>query len=198
MNSFDLYVAIRTQRAIRKFASTQVPPAVLHQILQSATYAPSGGNRQPWAFVVVTDPAIRDQLSNLYEQGALERRAAVSPQAPVPAPGSLRAPEAPVYIVACIDTENSPTGMVRGAHIYPAVQNLMLAARGLGLGSVITTLHKRREAQVKRLLAIPDEFETACMIPLGYPHGDVHFGGSRRRPISEVVFSDRWGTEWPT
>jgi nitroreductase len=73
----------------------------------------------------------------------------------------------------------------------------MLAARGLGLGTVITTLHKRREEQVKALLGISDNFETVCLIPLGYPHDEVHFGGGRRRPVEEVVFWERWGGPWP-
>ena len=196
MPSFDLYTAMRTQRAIRQFKPDPVPPELVYQVLQSAVRAPNGGNRQPWAFMVVTDPELRRQISDLYREGANERRSITHPEAPPPAPGSGGAPDAPVYILPCVDTADTPEGFTRGAHIYPAVQNLMLAARGLSLGTVITTLHKRREEQVKALLGIPDNFETACLIPLGYPHQEVHFGGGRRKPVEEVTHLNRWGASF--
>ena len=90
--------------------------------------------------------------------------------------------EAPVLVLACIRHDGSPSSLGRGASIYPAVQNLMLAARALGLGTALTTLHKRYEREVKEVLGIPDNVETAALIPLGYPAEPEHFGGSRRKP----------------
>ena len=82
--------------------------------------------------------------------------------------------------------------MTTGASIYPAVQNLMLAAIGLGIGSVITTFLQNHEEKVKDILSIPDDYQTACAVPLGYPSGEEAFGGSKRRPLDEVVHWDRW------
>jgi len=100
--------------------------------------------------------------------------------------------EAPVLVLACValDAGTKPS-LTTGASIYPAAQNIMLAARALGIGSCITTIHKFRDAQVKALLGIPDDVETAALIPLGYPLGK--FGRPPRRPLAEVAFADRWG-----
>ena len=78
-----------------------------------------------------------------------------------------------------------------GASVYPAVQNILLTARALGIGSCITTIHKYRDPQVKELLGIPPDVETAALIPLGYPLGK--FGRPPRRPLGEVAYADRWG-----
>ena len=93
---------------------------------------------------------------------------------------------APVLILACVDTDGAKPTLSTGASIYPAVQNIMLAARALGVGSCITTIHKYRDPQVKELLGIPAEVETAALIPLGYPLGK--FGCRRAGP------SPRWRT----
>ena len=83
--------------------------------------------------------------------------------------------------------------MITGSSIYPAVQNIMLAARALGIGSCLTTIHRYRDRQVKELLGIPDHVETAALIPLGYPLGQ--FGRAPRRPMREVAFADAWGSK---
>src|SRR5207237_10478787 len=100
--------------------------------------------------------------------------------------------EAPVIILACVSLDPGiQASLTTGASIYPAVQNIMLAARSLGVGSCITTIHRFRDARVKELLAIPADVETAALIPLGYPLGK--FGRPPRRPVREVAFADRWG-----
>ena len=102
----------------------------------------------------------------------------------------------PVLILVCIDHGEAGTGpgpVTRGASIYPAVQNLMLAARALGLGTVLTTLHTQYEDEIKTLLNIPARVETAALIPVGYPAEGSRSGRARRRPLSEVVFHERWG-----
>jgi nitroreductase len=103
---------------------------------------------------------------------------------------------APVLILACIEHGTAGTGpgpITRGASISPAVQNLLLAARALGLGTVLTMLHTQYEHEIKALLRIPATVETAALIPVGHPAEGVRFGHARRRPLSEVVFHDTWG-----
>ena len=109
---------------------------------------------------------------------------------PVAANGHSPGPHSGVY--RHDDAGVRPGPVTKGASIYPAVQNLMLAARALGLGTVLTTLHTQYEDEIKTFLHIPASVETAALIPVGYPAEDVRFGGARRRPLSEVVFHDRW------
>jgi nitroreductase len=122
--------------------------------------------------------------------------------------------EAPVLLVPCLHDRPAPprdtlppdvqavyenelvyTDRIRGASIYPAVQNIILACRAFGLGTLITTNHIRCEGEVKTLLGIPDGVLTYALMPIGYP--EDKFGPVKRRPISEVTFADRWGTAWP-
>ena len=205
MPTIDLFEAIHTQRAIRRFSADPVPPELVNRVLEAAVRAPSGGNQQPWAFVVITEPETKRHIAALYRQswdevyGPPERAATLSQQ--VHSSASYLAEhmaDAPVLVLACVRHDGSPGSMVRGASIYPAVQNLMLAARALGLGTALTTLHKRYEREVKEVLGIPDNVETAALIPLGYPVAPEHFGGSRRVPAAEVTHQERWGEKRPT
>jgi nitroreductase len=202
----DFFDVVTTQRAIRRLKTDPIPDAALRQIMDAAICAPSGGNRQGWSFVVVRDPAKRARLGELYREAWSELmqvpyyRDAASAPPDSPAGRMLASArhlgqhlgEAPVLILACIalDPGAQPT-LTTGASIYPAVQNIMLAARALGIGSCITTIHRVRDAQVKELLGIPSDVETAALIPLGYPLGK--FGRPPRRPLHEVAFADRWG-----
>jgi nitroreductase len=203
----DFFDVVTTQRAIRRLKTDPIPDAALRQIMDAAICAPSGGNRQGWSFLVVRDPAKRARLGELYREawGELMKvpyYAGAAKEAPPDSPaGKMLASarhlgehlgEAPVLILACIalDSGVQPT-LTTGASIYPAVQNIMLAARALGIGSCITTIHRFRDAQVKELLGIPADVETAALIPLGYPLGK--FGRPPRRPLREVAFADRWG-----
>ena len=202
----DFFDVVTTQRAIRRLKTDPIPDAALRQIMDAAICAPSGGNRQGWSFVVVRDPAKRARLGELYREAWSELmkvpyyRDAASALPDSPAGRMLASArhlgqhlgEAPVLILACIalDPGAQPT-LTTGASIYPAVQNIMLAARALGIGSCITTIHRFRDAQMKELLGIPSDVETAALIPLGYPLGN--FGRPPRRPLREVAFADRWG-----
>jgi len=103
--------------------------------------------------------------------------------------------EAPVIIVPCVRTGGRPTDISTGSSIYPAVQNLMIAARAYGIGSTLTTVHRLRQDEVRALLGIPSDWETAALIPLGYPKG--RWGVAARRPVEEVAFGDRWGSPLP-
>jgi nitroreductase len=202
----DFFDVVTTQRATRRLTPEPIPEATLRQIMDAAICAPSGGNRQGWSFLIVRDPAKRARLGELYREAWDElmkvpyyRDAAAAP--PDSPAGKMLASarhlsehlgEAPVLIVACIGLDPGVKAtLTTGASIYPAAQNLMLAARALGIGSCITTIHRFRDAQVKDLLGIPADVETAALIPLGYPRGK--FGRPPRRPLREVAFADRWG-----
>ena len=202
----DFFGIVTTQRAMRRLKPDPIPDAALRQIMDAAICAPSGGNRQGWSFLVIRDPAKRARLGELYREawGELMKvpyYAAAAKEPPDSAAGKMLVSarhlgehlgEAPVLVLACIaiDPGTAPS-LTTGASIYPAVQNIMLAARALGIGSCLTTIHRFRDAQVKELLGIPSTVETAALIPLGYPLGQ--FGRPPRRPLREVAFADGWG-----
>ena len=184
----DVHELFRHQRAIRAFSDRPVPDELVDRVLTAAIHAPSGSNTQPWHFIVVRDPAVKQAISEAYE----EARAETYRDRP-PATGGPRQPlsAAPVLIVCCVDTPASgQAGFQTGASIYPSVQNLMLAARALGLGTVLTTLHRRRKARIHEILGIPDRVESAAIIPLGWP--DREYGPNRRAPLDRFVMRDRW------
>lgn len=201
----DFFEAVSTQRAIRRLKPDPIPDDVIRRLLETAIRAPSGGNRQGWSFVVVKDAALRARIGALYRQCFDEilklpyyKDAAAappdSPAAKVVASSRHLAEhlgEAPVLIVACLDVEGVSPGITMGASIYPAVQNLLLAARALGIGSTLTTIHRFRDPELKALLEIPPAIETAALIPLGYPLGK--FGRAPRKPVENVTYEDRWG-----
>jgi nitroreductase len=201
----DFFEAVSTQRAIRRLRPDPIPDDVIRRILDAAICAPSGGNRQTWRFIVIRDPATRARLGELYRNAFGELlelpyyRDAAAASADSSA-GRLIASarhlaehlsEAPVLILACIATDGTRSTLATGASIYPAVQNLLLAARALGIGSCLTTIHRFRDQPVKALLGIPADVETAALIPLGYPRGK--FGPPPRQPVTEVAFAEAWG-----
>jgi nitroreductase len=196
--NMSLFDAIHSQRAIRHFSDKPVPDKAIETMLNAAIRAPSAGNRQPWRFVVMRDAALKRQLGQWYLSAW---QAVTAGMEAIPQPyrhGAELAQQmatVPVLILACIDHGRARTGpgpVTRGASIYPAVQNLLLAARALGLGTVLTTLHTRYESEIKALLHIPETVETAALIPVGYPAEGARFGRARRMPLTEVVFYERW------
>jgi nitroreductase len=173
--NMSLFDAIHSQRAIRPFSEQPVSDEVVETMLNAAICAPSGGNRQPWRFVVIRDAAIKRRLGQWYLSAW---QAATADMGTLTQPyrhGAALAQQienVPVLILACMDHGAAGPGLgslTRGASIYPAVQNLLLAARALGLGTVLTTLHTQYEREIKALLHIPDAVETAALIPVGYP-----------------------------
>jgi nitroreductase len=196
-----LFEAIYTQRAVRAFKPDPVPDEVIHKLIEAATKAPSGSNRQGWKFLVIRDVELKRKIGEYYNLARESRYGGgAAPVSNVPprrqAASNYMAEhmhEVPVLILACIEHDGGPSTMSRGGSIYPAVQNLLLAARGLGLGSVITSLHKRYEDEVKALLGIPDNVETAALLPIGYPARRSPYGSTTRAPVEEVMFYDKWG-----
>ncbi len=199
-DEISLFEAIRTQRAIRRFTTEAVTDDVISQILEAAIRAPSGTNKQPWYFLVIRDRETKARIGEFYLDGWTSVFGDLDPATmsqPARTGGELgrNMADVPVLILACMDRgeAGAPAEITTGSSIYPAVQNLMLAARALGLGTVITTLHRHREDDLKRLLGIPAHVETAALIPVGYPADGEHFGGSRRKPVDQVAFYERWG-----
>ena len=181
----DVHMLVRHQRAIHTFTDVEVPDEVVNQVLTAAIHGPSGSNTQPWHFIVIRDPAVKQAISAVYEEARAE--------GPTSSASGARQPlaAAPVLIVACVNTPASGrAGFQTGASIYPSVQNLLLAARALGLGSCLTTLHRRRKARIHQILGIPEHIETAAIIPLGWP--DRNYGPNRRPSLAQFVMYDRW------
>jgi nitroreductase len=211
--SDDLSVleAIRTTRSLRRFRPDPIPEDVLLELLDAAIRAPSGGNAQSWRFLVIRDPEVRRRVGALYKE-AWDEYSPPSRLAAITDPrerrrvesafylGEHMGDEAPVLVMVCAPRQQVGSGAAAaapsavrtaGASIYPAVQNLLLAARARGIGGCLTTIHLFREAQVKAVLGIPDDVDTYALVPLGYPRDD--FGPLRRRPVREVSYLDRWG-----
>ncbi len=210
----DLLEAIRTTATCRFFKPDPVPDATLVRVLDAARFAPTGGNRQPVRFVAVRDAAKRKQLHALYlphweayfaQVTRGELRVGALPRVIANADHFARhLAEVPVLIVACAkladvhptDAALGRLSVVGGASIYPAVQNLLLAARAEGLGSALTTLLCAVEPRVKELLAIPADISTAATIALGWPAHPFPRQLSRR-PLAESAFLDRYGDALP-
>jgi len=200
----DLFEVIRTTRSMRRLKADAVPNELVRRILEAAVCAPSGGNMQRWRFVVVRDPQIKQTVGALYGR-AWDEIVAPRYRAGEPAPGTTRdrflrmlnsaghlahhIHEAPVWIVPCLQGD-APT-RTSGSSIYPAVQNMLLAARALGLGATLTTLYLSFEKEAEAALGLPPDWHSYALIPIGYPLG--RFGPVRRVPLEEVVYTDQWG-----
>lgn len=197
----DIFEVINSQRAMRRLKPDPVPEELIWKLLDAAVKAPSGGNRQPWNFIVIRDDETKTKIAEWYLDGWNKTYGPVK-QAAMASPTTARTyasadhlanhlAEVPVLIIATINTAGVAPVSTSGASIYPAVQNLMLAARALGLGTTITTLHRSHEAKVKQLLDVPEGVDTMALIPLGYPVGK--FGPTNRIPTEKVVYWDKWG-----
>ena len=182
---------VTRQRAIRKFDTTrEVPDALLEEAIRVAEFAPNGGNRQPWRFIV-----IRSRDTKL----ALEKVIFEDPVTAANANTEERTPwqEVPVLIAVCALAGGPATpGGATPASILPSIQNLLLALHAQGLGSVLTTRWKIREADVKQLLGIPEDYDLHVIVPVGWP--DRKYGRGNRVPVREVTFANRFGEPWLT
>jgi nitroreductase len=207
----EIYEAMGTQRAVRRLKPDPIPDAVLTRVLTAASWAPTGGNVQPFRIITVQDPQKLSVLQALYEQEwaryTQDMRAEWEGLA-LPRQKMLRAgdylaahlDQVPVLAVFCFnpalmaitDADLGRPSVVGGGSVYTAVQNLMLACRAEGLGCVLTTLLCFQEAAIKALLEIPDDWGTCAHIPIGHPVLKGH-GPISRRPIEKLVFLDAWG-----
>jgi nitroreductase len=201
----DLFGTLYTTRALRRFRTEAVPDDALFQIFDAAIRAPSGQNVQDWRFVIVTDPEIKRRLQDWSREAwqRYQRRFADNPQLIDELPRSqrlsLRSVEHLAHHLSEVPVVVVVTGL-RGRHsspggsAFPAVQNLLLAARGLGLSGSIFNFPLSHADELMGMLEIPDNNQVYCLIPLGYPtdrHGPV-----RRKPVKTVVFKERFGQTW--
>jgi len=193
--------AIFTQRAIRRLKTDPVSDADLETILAAAARAPSGGNLQPWRFLAVRDQQLKDQLARWYVEAYWARREARGFSGPEDIPKNDSSGQAALYFSTNPDHyARAPILLFviaerKGADVSTACQNLMLAARALGMGSTITSIGGIHEDDVHRLLGIPDDMDATCCIPLGWPQG--RFGAASRKPLSEIAFVDHFGAPGP-
>jgi nitroreductase len=199
----DIFEAMATTRAIRRIKPDPVSDEDLHDILFAATRAPSGTNRQPFRFLVLRDGPVAKEakalLGESFRKGWEAKRASdgVEVEGDSHRARNARAiqqfvdrfEQIPVVVLACLARYRDPNPY-EGASIYPACQNLLLAARAKGLGGVITMWHQFVERDLRALLGIPDAVAISATIPIGHPEG--HHGPVRRRPLRELVFDDRW------
>lgn len=215
----QLYDAMSTLRAVRKLRTDPIPDDVLDRVLQAACWAPTGGNQQPWKVIVVTDPALKAGLQDIYRPewqrylvGFLARLEGqpddvVEPWRRVATAGDYLADhlhEAPAILLFCAnpaamaitDAKLDRVSMVGGGSVYPAVQNAMLACVEEGLGCTLTTLHCLREDEVKALLDIPDSWATVGLVPIGYPVGRGH-GPITRKGADQMAARDTFTGPWP-
>ena len=209
MSELSLEEALYSTRAMRRLKPDPVPLEDLVYIVDAATQAPTGANAQAWAFVIVTDPERRRALGELYRELGQSYVKPVSQGDGDPSEATQKVyrnamilvehlGEAPALILVCSHERppaDSSTAAAYYGSLFPAIQNLMLAARSRGLGTTLTTLHKLGEKRVKEILSIPDDVETVALIPVGYPRG--RWGRPKRRPSSEVTHWDTWGGELP-
>lgn len=196
----DFFDVVLSQRACRAFADRPVDDELVARCLTAATHAPSAENRQPWVFVVVRDDALRAAVGDLTRR--LWRRAG-RPHSEGRLPATLLADVdrgaeggvagAPVLVVACGDTRLGLEATLP-ASVYPAVQNLLLAASACGLGSAMTTLATLAAGELRSILGLPDEIHPMAVVPLGWPAAAL--GPPRRLPLAERAHRDRYGTPW--
>ena len=204
----DVFEIMHTTRAMRRLKPDPVPDELIRRILRAGVCAANGGNTQRWRFLVVKDPAIKKAVQVWYKKAYDEvigpRYASSAPPPGVTAERYRRQHEAveyltehfheaPVWIVACLEEAGAPTRW-SGASVYPAVQNMLLAARALGLGATLTTRHLLFEKEAEAALGLPPGVHSYAILPIGWPMG--RFGPVGRGPLEEVVYLDRWGQTW--
>lgn len=215
----QLYEALMTTRAMRRFTDEPVTDDEILHCLQAAQQAPSGGNVQPWQYLVVTDADRRAEVGALYRAAydRYERTLVSTPQ-------RFRTPEdeaswrrtfaasrhladhlgdaaalvlflLPIIEWTPRDDEGAMDIGPLYASVYPAVQNFMLAARDLGIGTALTTVIRIHHDDLRRLLEVPEAMEVAALVPMGRPAGQ--FGVARRKPVAAVTHWERFGNKRP-
>jgi nitroreductase len=178
------------QRAVRRFTDEDIDDATIERIIRAATRAPSARNLQPWRFIVIRNEETKRALGSIFDE--LGSRMYGSG-----APDHTPWADVPVLIAVCSEYAfgTRPGGTAAlGASIYPAVQNLLLAVQAAGVGAVLTTRWKEREAEVRPLLGLPETMAIHAIIPIGHPAGQ--HGRNKRLPVREVTYRERFGEPW--
>ncbi len=194
----ELLEALATTRAIRRYTDDPIPDDDLAAILWHAGRAPSGSNRQPFRFLVLRDGpnavAAKALLGDAFRTGWATKREAEGYRPSRFADSMQRYVDGferiPVVVLVCLDRYRAPSPY-EGASVYPACQNLLLAARALGYGGALTMWHLDVETELRELVGIPAGVALSACITLGVPEG--HHGPLRRKPLAEITFVDSWG-----
>jgi nitroreductase len=224
MPEMDLFEIMYSAGSIRRLRSDPIPDEIITKILDAAIRAPSGSNAQSWVFIVIKDAETRRQLGMVYKKASdiLTKLYAGVPRPTHMDEGNyqrfMRAVthlfehmgDAPVLLVPCLKASmwtgasNLPADIkarmasaarIAGSSIYPAVQNVILACRAFGLGTVLTTIHAFFEEEVREILKLPADVQTYALMPIGYPQG--HHYPVKRKAVQEVACLDRYGNPWP-
>jgi nitroreductase len=205
----DFFEILGTTRSMRRLKPDPVPDELIKKILEAGIGAANGGNTQTWRFLVIKDPAIKKAVQVWYKKAFDEvvgPRYATSATPPgVTADRYKRQHgaveyltehfhEAPVWIVACLMDGPNPNRSA-GASIYPAVQNMLLTIRALGLGSTLTTRHLLHAKESEAALGLPEGVHSYAILPIGYPMGK--FGPVGRGKLSDFVYLDKWQQPYP-
>lgn len=203
----DLYAGLVSTRAIRRYRDDDIDESDLNDILFAATRAPSGHNRQPFRFLVVRRTAGMAEVRALLTR-AFQAAWSGSREDPPADDTSRKARmartmsrfvdhigDAPVIVFACLKSRGRPNGLLDGASVFPACQNLLLAARALGYGGVMSTWHLGVADELATLLGLPGDVDIVATIPLGRPVGG--HGPVRRLPLRDLVYENTWGDPAP-
>ncbi len=205
---------LTSTRSVRKRLdySRPIAPELIQECIDIAIQAPTGSNQQGWSFLVVTDPAKKKALADLYRKGFEMYAQMPREERPADDPRQEQMPrvvdsavylaqtmeQAPVFLVPCIEGRVEEAPQFAQASIYgsilPAVWSFMLAARARGLGSAWTTIHLMFEREAAAILGIPDHITQAALLPVAYFKGD-DFKPAKRIPSREITFWDSWGTK---
>jgi nitroreductase len=199
----DLWSVMRTARAIRRFTDRPVETALLARCLEAATWAPSGGNQQPWHFVALTSPESRAAMAVGAQRSLAVIQDVYKMQRPSPDDESPRArnnratfalhdgaANIPAAVLFCVKDQPNTPQLMLGASIFPAMQNFLLAARSEGLGTCVTGWQHGGEAEIRAAVGVPSEWYLASLVVVGWPAG--HHGPVRRRPLPQVASLDHW------
>lgn len=209
-DEMGIFEVMYNARAMRRIKPDAVPEEQLVKLIDAANQAPSGSNTQNARYIVVRDRGQKEKLAELNRKvfelytAPSGNRAAALPHQTAEARGRMleavrwqadHFAEIPALIIACLQTggpvrESFAAGAGAGGSIWPGVQNLLLAARALGLAATPTTFALADRKAAKEVLALPDDIEPFCLIPVGYPMGK--FGPVTRKPVSEIMRFDRW------
>jgi len=195
-----LLEGIRTTRAIRRLRPDPVPQELIRKVCEAGTFAPSGGNRQPWLFIAVTEPERRRFVAERYLRAFRAYIASALEAAQQPGFDAARRRnidaalhlaehlhEAPVQLFVAGRTRR---GEPQLQALFPAIQNVLLACRAVGLGASLTTVHRAHGDEIDRFLGLPAEWPTCALLPIGWPRG--RYGRPPRRGVDECLFFERY------
>jgi nitroreductase len=212
-NDAKLFETLFSTRAMRRLKPDPVPEALIEQILRAGQAAPNGGNTQEWGVLVVTDRAVKEKVQVYYQRvydesigkNYVERLAQLADgperdklarQVAATEHLTHRFHEVPVWLVPCLKVGARGANPMSGASIYPAVQNMLLAARALGLGSTLTTRHMVYGTEVDAILGLPEGVKSFAILPIGFPEG--RFGPVSRAPLDTFAHRETWGRPFGT